>query len=141
VTVDEIWYNKTRTPPMAALQSFLDVFDANSFKYSQIEQAKSYANKKLNEAESMSVRIVADAQAYKTEVVANIKADTVYFKAMLKEYKKNPDVVLVSRYSEVLSEVLELAKNKFVIRKNPTGNQELRIMLNPEPEQRKKKKQ
>ena len=140
VTVDEVWYNKTRTPPMAALQAFLDVFDANNFKYSQIEQAKSYANKKLNEAESESVKIVVNAQAYKTEVVANIKADSTYFQAMLKEYKKNPDVVLVSRYSEVLGEVLNLAKNKFVIRKNPTGDQELRIMLNPEPKQNSKKK-
>jgi membrane protease subunit HflK len=138
ITVDEVWYNKTRTPPLGAVQAFLDVFDANNFKYSRIEEAKSYAVKTINQAESESVRISADAQAYKTEVVANIKADVDYFKAMLKEYKKNPDIVLVSRYSEVLGEVLDKATNKFIIRNNQSGHQELRLKLNPEPPKKKK---
>jgi len=138
ITVDEVWYNKTRTPPLGAVQAFLDVFDANNFKYSRIEEAKSYAVKTINQAESESVRISADAQAYKTEVVANIKADVDYFKAMLKEYKKNPDIVLVSRYSEVLGEVLDKATNKFIIRNNQSGHQELRLKLNPEPPEKKK---
>jgi len=141
ITVDEVWYNKTRTPPLGAVQAFLDVFDANNFKYSKIEEAKSYAVKTVNQAESESVRIIADAQAYKTEVVANIKADADYFKAMLKEYRKNPDIVLVSRYSEVLGEVLDKAENKFVIRNNKSGHQELRLKLNPEPPKKKKQRE
>jgi len=140
IAVDEVWYNKTRTPPLAAVQSFLDVFDANNFKYSRIEKAKSYAVTASNQAESESVRILADAQAYKTEVVANIKADADYFKAMLSEYQKNPNIVLVSRYSEVLGEVLDRAENKFIIRNNKSGHQELRLRLNPEPPEKKKKK-
>ena len=133
VTVDEVWFSKPRTPPEAASEAFRAVFDANNFSFSERERSKSYATRMLNEAESQSVKVIADAQAYRTRVVASIKADTKYFKAMLEEYRKNPDIVLVARYTEVLGEVLNLADDKFVIRTNPNGNQEIRLLLNREP--------
>lgn len=139
ITVDEVWFSKPRTPPEAASQAFRAVFDANNFSFSERERAKSYATKTLNEAESQSVKVIADAQAYRTKVVASIQADTKYFKAMLKEYRKNPDIVLVSRYTEVLAEVLNLAEDKFVIRTNEHGNQEIRLLLNREPIVKKEK--
>lgn len=138
VEVDEVWFSKPRTPPIAASQAFRAVFDANNFSFSEREKAKSYSTKTINEADSESVKIIADSEAYRTRVVASIKADTKYFKAMLKEYRKNPDIVLVSRYTEVLAEVLNSAEDKFVIRTNESGKQEIRLLLNREPQMKKK---
>lgn len=137
ITVNEVWLDG-RTPPMAAQYAFRAVFDSKNDSFSAQNKAKSYAIKMLNQAESESVRLIADAEAYRTRVVASIQADTTYFKAMLKEYRKNPNIVLVSRYSDVLGDVLNLAEDKFVIRTNPNGKQEIRILLNREPVQKTK---
>ena len=138
VTVSEVWLDG-RTPPMAAQHAFRAVFDAKNDSFSARNKAKSYAIKMRNLAESESVGLIADAQAYRTRVVASIKADTTYFKAMLKEYRKNPDIVLVSRYTDVLGDVLTLADDKFIIRTNENGKQEIRILLNREPPKKDKK--
>ena len=136
VTVEKVWLDQ-RTPPLAAARAFSAVFDASTFSFSEREKAKSYATKMKNLAASESVSLITNAEAYRTRVVASIKADTIYFKAMLKEYKKNPNIVLVSRYSDVLGEVLTLAEDKFIIRTNPNGKQEIRILLNREPKKKK----
>lgn len=130
-----------RTPPIAAAQSFRAVFDANNFKFTELEKARAYATKTKNEAESESVKIIANAESYRTRVVASIKADTKYFTAMLKEYRKNPNIVLVSRYSDVLGDVLNKTEDKFVIRANENGKQEIRLLLNREPKKQAKRAQ
>jgi len=132
IMVNEVWLNG-RTPPMAAQNAFRAVFDAKNDSFSAQNKAQSYSIKMKNQAESESVRLIANAKAYRTRVVASIRADTIYFRAMLKEYRKNPHIVLVARYSEVLGEVLNLAEDKFIIRTNPNGKQEIRILLNREP--------
>lgn len=139
ITVDEVWLDG-RTPPLGAQRAFRAVFDAQNDSFSAQNKAKSYAIKMKNQAESESVGLIADAEAYRTRVVASIKADATYFKAMLKEYRKNPDIVLVSRYSEVLGDVLRLVDDKFVIRTNENGKQEIRILLNREPKKKEEKK-
>jgi len=136
ITVEQVWLDK-RTPPLAAAQAFRAVFDANTFKFTEQENAKAYAIKTKNEAESESVKLIANAKAYRTRVVASIKADATYFKAMLKEYKKNPNIVLVSRYTDVLGDVLNLVEDKFILRTNKTGKQQIRILLNREPKKKK----
>lgn len=132
IKVNEVWLDG-RTPPMAAQYAFRAVFDSKNDSFSAQNKARSYAIKMQNQAESESVGMIANAEAYRTRVVASIQADTKYFTAMLTEYKKNPNIVLVSRYCEVLGEVLNLAEDKFVIRTNPNGKQEIRILLNREP--------
>ncbi|MBN1865184.1 MAG: hypothetical protein JW808_09815, partial [Victivallales bacterium] len=141
VTVESVWLNKPRTPPLAAAQAFLDVFDASNFSFSERERARAYAIKTANEGASEAVRMIADAEAYKTRVVSGIEADTKYFKAMLVEYRKNPDMVLVSRYSEVLGDVLKMTDDKFVIRTNKKGSQEVRLLLNREPPKKEEVKE
>ena len=139
IAVDKVWLAKPRTPPIAAARAFRAVFNASIFSFTEREKAKSYAIKMKNEAKSDSIKLITEAEAYQTRVVASIKADATYFKAILKEYKKNPEIVLLSRYYDVLGDVLRLADDKFVIRTNENGKQEIRILLNREPRKKKVK--
>lgn len=77
--------------------------------------------------------IIADAESYKARIEAEVKADISYFEAILKEYKKNPDAVMVSLYSTTLADAMALVKDKFILSKVPNSKQELRLKLNPEP--------
>ena len=60
-------------------------------------------------------------------------ADNKYFTSILKEYKRNPDAVMVSLYSTTLGDALSKVKDIFLVGRNPGAKQEVRIRLNPEP--------
>ena len=92
------------------------------------------------EAESDASRIIADAKVYRTEIVANIEAEQIYFKKILEEYKKNPKTVLISLYSDTISNLLENVKEKYILPESADGSHEVRIMLNPEPRYQKNEK-
>lgn len=99
----------------------------------EIETAKAKAIEAANSAKSQSAMIIADAESYKARIEAEVKADISYFEAILKEYKKNPDAVMVSLYSTTLADAMALVKDKFILSKVPNSKQELRLKLNPEP--------
>jgi regulator of protease activity HflC (stomatin/prohibitin superfamily) len=92
------------------------------------------------EAESDASRIVADAKVYRIEIVSNIEAEQIYFKKILEEYKKNPKTVLISLYSDTISNLLESVKEKYILPESTDGSHEVRIMLNPEPKYQKNEK-
>ena len=134
VTVDRVAFVQRTTPPVSAIEAFRAVTKAQLKKETERHKAENYAIKRSNEAESESAKIEAEAHAYATEVVESIKSDTKTFKAILKEYKENPDTVPVALYSDTLSDVITSADDIFILRANSKGNQEIRLLLNRNPE-------
>jgi regulator of protease activity HflC (stomatin/prohibitin superfamily) len=127
---------KRTTPPLGARNAFRAVTQAQIKSAEEMHKAKNYAVQQRNEAESESAKLIADANSYAIDVVESIKSDAKNFKAILKEYHTNPDTVPVALYSDTLSDVLTSAEDIFILRANPKGNQEIRILLNREPEKK-----
>jgi hypothetical protein len=67
--------------------------------------------------------------AYRTRIVESLRADRKYFEAILAEFRKSPDTVLTTLYSDTISEVLQRVKTKYVIHASEDGNQELRVQI------------
>lgn len=132
-----------KTAPLLTVDAFQDVTKAELERNTEEQQARAYAIQMENDASAESLKIKLEAEAYKKRVVADVEAESIYFKKILEEYKTNPETVLVALYTDVLADVLKSVKDKFIIRTNPDGKQEVRITINPEPEYsvRKKKKE
>ena len=122
-----------KTPPLGTVQAFRAQIEAKLKSATLLHDAENYKVKTLNDAESRAAAILADADAYKTEVVESMKSEAKTFKAILKEYNKNPKTVPVALYSDTLTSVLKSADDIFVLKPNKNGNQELRLLLNREP--------
>lgn len=129
-----------KRPPALTIGAFDDAMSAGTQAATEIEAARGYAIEVENKARSDAENIKADADAYKKRIVAEVMADSKYFTSILKEYKKNPDAVMVSLYSTTLGDALAKVKDKFLIRVNPGSRQEVRIKLNPEPSVKKNEK-
>jgi len=127
---------KRTTPPLGARNAFRAVTQAQIKSAEEKHKAKNYAVQQKNEAESESAKLIADAHSYAIDIVESIKSDTKTFKAILKEYNENPTTVPVALYSDTLSDVLTSAEDIFILRANSKGNQEIRILLNREPEKK-----
>jgi regulator of protease activity HflC (stomatin/prohibitin superfamily) len=125
---------------MAALAAFRSVTKAQLQSKTEKHNAENYAVKQKNEAESESAAIIADAQTYSIKVVESIKSDVKTFKAILKEYRETPETVPVALYSDALSQVITSADDIFILRANKKGTQQIRLLLNREPEKSKAEK-
>ena len=132
VTVESLALPVKR-PPLQTIAAFDEAASASTQATIEIETAKAKAIEAANSAKSQSAMIIADAESYKARIEAEVKADISYFEAILKEYKKNPDAVMVSLYSTTLADAMALVKDKFILSKVPNSKQELRLKLNPEP--------
>jgi regulator of protease activity HflC (stomatin/prohibitin superfamily) len=122
--------------PLAVQSAFSDVFSAAADRQTEIARALAGEKQGLIEAEGKAARILGDARAYKSRVVENVSAFAAYFATVLGEYEKNPETMLVSLYADTLRDVLKVAGSRYVVQ---TGgpDQELRVMINPEPEKPK----
>lgn len=81
---------------------------------------------------------ILEAEAYRTRVVANAKANADYFRSLLPEYRRRPELVIQNIYQDVIEEILANVDEKFVI--EPTDGEELRILINRDPNIRPKPK-
>ena len=128
---------KSKTAPLNTVPAFQEVIEAEQQSATEKQNARAYAVTVEGEAESDASRIVADAKVYRIEIVANIESEQIYFKKILEEYKKNPKTVLISLYSDTITNLLENVKEKYILPESADGSHEVRIMLNPEPRYQK----
>ncbi len=138
VAVDSVTL-RAKTPPPQTIAAFEDVISSEQQGASELEKAKAYAIEQLNSSDSERARLLAEAETYKKRTVADVVASEITFGKILKEYKRSPDSVMVALYTSALSDALSKAKDKFIIRRNGTSSQELRLKLNPEPPEPPKK--
>ncbi len=123
-------------PPGATVQAFREVLDAAQEHREKIDNAKALERRVIAGAEGEAARILGQARAYKTRVTSSVAAAEAYFREILNEYKKyedKPEAMLVSLYMDAVREVLANAETTYVIRAKEDGNQEIRLMLGPEP--------
>lgn len=132
ITVDGV-YLRIKSPPPQTIAAFSDVISAEQEGAKEKEIAKAYAIEQVAAGEETKARLLSEAAAYKRRIVADVSASESVFKEILKQYKLSPDSVMVSLYTSALSDALEQVKDKFVIRRNGSAGQELRLKLNPEP--------
>lgn len=125
---------KSITPPGGTVRAFREVIMAEEESSSEKQRAMEYAIKTEKETETDSSRIKIEAEVYKIRTVAEIESENIYFGKILKEYRRNPESVLIPLYSETIGNLLDAIKDKYIIPNvSDKDKQELRIMLNPEP--------
>jgi membrane protease subunit HflK len=127
------------SPPLKTKAAFTAVTNAGSAAAALIDKAKEYKVREENNVRTQVAQIKADATIYKTEVVSQARADSVYFDSIYKEYKRNPETVLMALYNNTLSEVLDKIDQKYILNSRISGKQEVRIKINPELIKEKKK--
>jgi len=133
---------KDKTPPFSIVAAFHDVINAEQQSESIKLKAKNYAVKAEQEAQTESKNIIVDSEVYKSRLVSEIESESVYFKKILVEYRQNRQSVLIPLYTDTVVSLLEKIKDKYIIPESNKGEkQELRIMLNPEPDYKKKKEE
>lgn len=124
-------------PPLAVQESFRAVFAAAADYRTEIARSKSYAQRVEADAEGKAAQVISAARAYQTRTVESVKASASYFSKVLDEYRKNPETMLVSLYSDTVRDILARAETKYIVHSKETGRQEVRLLLGPEPEKAK----
>jgi membrane protease subunit HflK len=120
-------------PPQKTKDAFTAVTNAGTAASALVDKAKEYKVREENNVQIQVAQIKADATVYKTSVESQARADSVYFESIYKEFKRNPDTVLMALYNNTLSEVLDKISQKYIISTRPQGkHQEVRIKINPE---------
>ena len=123
---------KSVAPPLSTKAAFTAVTNAGSAASALKDKAKEHKVREENTVQTKVAQIYADAAVYQTEIVSQSKADSVYFNSIYREYKKNPDTVLMTLYNNTLSEVLDKINQKYIIGSRAGNKQEIRIKINPE---------
>ena len=130
-----------KSPPPQTINAFDNVLHAQQQSSAAIQKAEAYKIEQLALAQSESDRIISEADSYRKRVVSDVSADAGYFKSILAEYRKSPDTVTVTLFSQVMAEAMGKVKDKFIVNSIGGGRQELRLKLNPEPLTAKEKKE
>ena len=122
------------SPPGATKAAFEQVTAAGNTRSKLRNEAEAYRVEVENDSNAKRVEIIAAAETYKTQVVASVKAESRYFSDILKEYRANPETVLMALYTSVLSEAMQSsAEDKFILGTTGTTKKQVRFLLNPEP--------
>ena len=120
-------------PPGKTKEAFAEVTAANTTMSTLRNQAETYRVEAENDTMARRAEILASAETYRKQAVSTVKAESTYFKSILKEYQSHPRAVLMALYTTALSGALaELPEEKFVL--SSGGNkQQMWLRLNPEP--------
>ena len=148
------------TWPRQVNDAFRAAHNASQDSRTAVSNAATYAQNKLNEAagpvaeqlyaalngpnpaeelvETLWAQVAGEAQQrifdaieYRTKVVAAAKANADYFRSLLPEYRKHPDIVVQSIYRDLIEAILTGAEEKFIV--EPTEGEEIRILLSRDP--------
>ena len=120
-------------PPAKTKEAFASVTAASTTMSTLRNQAEAYRVETANDALAREAEILAAAATYRTQTVASVKAESSYFKSILKEYRSNPLPVRMALFTSALSGAFtELGEEKFVLSSGGAKRQ-LWLRLNPEP--------
>jgi len=106
---------KNIDPPKNVQASFNDVNSAQQEKQKAINLASGQYNKEIPKARGEAARVISEAQGYAAKRVNEATGDAEYFRALLKQYVKAPEVTRKRIYLETMSEILPKMGQKIVI--------------------------
>ncbi len=93
-------------PPEQVKSAFDDAIKAREDKEKLENQAEAYANEVVPKARGEAARRTADANAYRDRVIAEAEGDVSRFLAILKEYRRAPDVTRERLYLDAIESML-----------------------------------
>lgn len=121
-------------PPKQVAAAFAAVTESEQERSTKISTARKMATTTRNEAAGEAARIKSEGETYKRQVVAEVGASADYFTAVYAQYQKNPDIMARTLWQDSLRRALAGVDQKFLLHKNGKDRQELRLLLNPEPQ-------
>ena len=65
-------------------------------------------------------------------MLAGIAADADYFTKVYAKYTQNPRITAETLWQDSVRRALSATKGNYVVRRMPSGEQELRVLLSPE---------
>lgn len=114
-------------PPDQVKAAFDDAIKAREDKERLENEAQAYANEIVPKARGEAARRIADATAYRDRVVSAAQGETSRFLAILREYKKAPQVTRERMYVDAMEDVLGRSSKVLVDVKN--GNNMMYLPL------------
>ncbi len=108
-------------PPEEVQAAFSDAIKAREDKERLKNEAETYANEVIPKARGRAARQTQEAQAYKESLIAKSQGEASRFNALLKEYKKAPEVTRDRLYLETMETVLRRT-NKVIIDSDNANN-------------------
>jgi membrane protease subunit HflK len=102
-------------PPEEVKSAFNEVNEAKQERERMINQAWEAYNKVIPRAKGEAEKTIREAEGYNLDKINRAKGEAKRFLSVLKEYKKAPEVTRKRLYLEILMEVLQKAKEKYII--------------------------
>lgn len=120
-------------PPIATADAFREVEEAAQEAQTARHEAEVYRERVIAEAKSAESRLTAEARQYAQRTEASLEAQKEYFEDVLPQYEETPEALL-AQYMDTIRKLLERIDSKYIIHVKPDGEQEVRLLLSPEPE-------
>ena len=117
INVSEVKLQKTMYPKGAVQDAFEDVNKAIQDRVRLINEGKEAYNREIPKASGEATKVLRAAEGYAIEKVNKAKGDVARFRAVLGEYKKNPQLTRIRLYYEMFEEVFRDPANTDLIDK------------------------
>ncbi len=108
-------------PPEEVQGAFSDAIKAREDRERLKNEAETYANEVIPKARGAAARQLQEAEGYKAALVAKAEGEARRFLALLKEYRKAPEVTRKRLYMEAIESVLA-SSNKVIIDSGDASN-------------------
>ena len=102
-------------PPSPVADSFNEVNRAKQEEETLINEANQEYNKKVYNAEGLAEKLINEAEGYAVERINNALGDAELFNAILKEYKKAPEITKKRLFLETMERILAAMPDKMII--------------------------
>ena len=108
-------------PPAQVQAAFDDAVKAKNDGNRYVNEGEAYANDVIPRAQGTASRLLAEANGYKQRMIATAEGDASYFKQVLVEYNKAPEVTRTRMYLETMQQVYSNT-SKVMIDAKGSGN-------------------
>lgn len=109
------------TPPDPVKDAFNEVNESEQQKESLIFQAREQFNREVPRARGEAKRALQEAEGYSVERINKARGETNRFLALLKEYKKAPEVTRRRIHLETMEEVLPRLEETYIMDATSVG--------------------
>lgn len=108
-------------PPDPVKAAFNEVNEAEQQKESLIFQAREQYNREVPKAKGVAKNTILNAEGYALERINMAKGEADRFTALLKEYRKAPEVMRKRLYLETMEDVLPQVEELYLIDEKGSG--------------------
>ncbi len=112
---------KDVNPPAPVQPCFNEVNEARQEKERTTNEAREAYNKAIPEAKGTALRAVSEAEGYAIDRVNRANGDAQRFTALLREYRRAPEVTRKRLYMEAMADILPSIPRKYVIDERMRG--------------------